>query len=219
TLFWAVVPVVMQPAGAAALLGHPASGVAVSDAALEALKAFGADRAPFSATLKRQTTADAAVALSGYLAALDAQLADGRGFLLGAEASIADFSVAHNVWFIRRAGPVGALLDRYPALQAWHLRVGRFGHGTRREIGSDAALTIAASAAGHAATAVEPGLGFDAGAAVTVAAIDYGVDPVAGTLVGLSADEVVLRRDDERVGTLHVHFPRVGFQIRQERKP
>jgi hypothetical protein len=39
---------------------------------------------------------------------------------------------------------------------------------------------------------------------------------VAGTLVGLNAQEVVLRRSDERAGTVHVHFPRHGFQIKKE---
>ena len=47
-------------------------------------------------------------------------------------------------------------------------------------------------------------------------ATDYGRDPVEGTLVGLSADEVVIRRTDERAGTLHVHFPREGFQIKEQ---
>ena len=49
-----------------------------------------------------------------------------------------------------------------------------------------------------------------------MAATDYGTDPVAGTLVGLSADEVVVRRTDDRAGTVHVHFPRIGFQIKKE---
>ena len=49
----------------------------------------------------------------------------------------------------------------------------------------------------------------------TVAATDYGSDPVAGTLVGLSTDEVVVRRQDARAGTVHVHFPRFGFQIKK----
>lgn len=44
--------------------------------------------------------------------------------------------------------------------------------------------------------------------------LDYGSDPVAGTLVGLSLDDVTVERNDERAGTLHVHFPRAGFQIR-----
>jgi hypothetical protein len=39
---------------------------------------------------------------------------------------------------------------------------------------------------------------------------------VVGHLVGLTADVVVLRRNDLRAGTVHVHFPRIGFQIRKE---
>lgn len=38
----------------------------------------------------------------------------------------------------------------------------------------------------------------------------------AGTLVGLDEVEAVLRRSDPRAGTVHVHFPRFGFQIRKE---
>jgi len=38
-------------------------------------------------------------------------------------------------------------------------------------------------------------------------------DPVAGRLVGLTRGEVVLARVDDRAGLVHVHFPRVGFQI------
>ena len=59
--------------------------------------------------------------------------------------------------------------------------------------------------------------GFEPGQAVSVAATDYGSDPVSGALVGLSTDEVVVRRQDPRAGTVHVHFPRFGFQIKKER--
>jgi hypothetical protein len=38
---------------------------------------------------------------------------------------------------------------------------------------------------------------------------------VAGTLVGLSSDEVIVCRNDERAGTVHVHFPRIGYQIKK----
>lgn len=62
------------------------------------------------------------------------------------------------------------------------------------------------------------GLGYEAGEAVTVSATDYGSDPVTGTLVGLNAQEVALRREDARAGTVVVHFPRIGFQIRRERR-
>jgi hypothetical protein len=36
---------------------------------------------------------------------------------------------------------------------------------------------------------------------------------VTGELVFSGREEIILRREDERAGTLHVHFPRYGFQI------
>jgi glutathione S-transferase len=209
TLFWTMIPYVMgRPEGVAAIFGK---------APPEALKAFRADRAAFTAHMPRPTPADATVQFGSYLAGLDAQLADGRPFLLGNEASIADFSVAHSLWYVRRAPPVAGILDPHARLNAWHERVLSFGHG-RSEGSLDAAeaIRIAAAAAGHAPVQVLPGLGFEPGEPVTVAATDYGTDPVAGTLVGLSADEVTLQRHDARAGTVHVHFPRIGFQIRKE---
>jgi hypothetical protein len=72
---------------------------------------------------------------------------------------------------------------------------------------------LAARATAHAPAEVHAGLGFEAGQAITVTPLDYGFDPVAGSLVGLTADEVVLRRNDERAGTVHVHFPRAGYIV------
>lgn len=55
--------------------------------------------------------------------------------------------------------------------------------------------------------------GFKAGQAVSIAAVDYGVDPVPGELLHAGRDELILRREDERAGVVHVHFPRLGFRI------
>ena len=52
------------------------------------------------------------------------------------------------------------------------------------------------------------------GAQVTVTATDYAADPIAGTLVGLSIDDVTIERTDERAGRVHVHFPRIGYQLK-----
>ncbi len=207
TLFWTVIPYAMQPAGAAAIFkGAPP----------EVLKAFMADRAPFTAGMKRQTAADASVNLAAYLGWLEAQLADGRPYLLGFEASIADFALAHCVWYLRRAGPLAEIVTRHGHLDAWLNRLLAVGHGTPVAMTGEQALAVARAATSHAPTAVQPGLGFEAGQAINVTPTDYGMDPVVGTLVGLSADEVVLARDDERAGRVHVHFPRRGFQIQQE---
>jgi hypothetical protein len=77
------------------------------------------------------------------------------------------------------------------------------------------AIAVAAAATAHAPTDVAAGQGFEPNQAVTVAATDYGTDPVAGTLVGLSDTESVIRRIDARAGVVHVHFPRFGFQIKK----
>lgn len=207
TLFWAVIPYTLQPQGVA----HVMAGVPP-----EGLKAFAADRAPFTAGMVRQTPADATVALTHYLGWLEEQLADGREYFCGPHVSIADFSVAHCMWFVHLAPPMTTIFDAHPRLRAWYARLTAFGHGTPTPMKSSEAIALAAATTSHESCRVEPGLGFEAGEPVTVTPIDYGRDPVAGTLVGLDADEVVLRRDDERAGTLHVHFPRIGFQIRKD---
>lgn len=210
TLFWAAAAWAMQPAGAMAVLAQQPP---------ETIKAFGADRAAMTGSMRRLVLADATVQLKAHLAAIDAQLASGGPWLFGAAPCIADFSVHHPLWFIRQAAPVAQLLVAYPAVNAWLDRVSGFGHATHSELASTEAVLIAAAATGHAATQVEPGLGFEAGEAVTVSATDYGQDPVAGSLVGLNVNEVVIRRSDGRAGSVQVHFPRFGFQIRKETRP
>lgn len=206
TLFWTVVPYTMRPETLSQMLGG---------ASPDAIKAFGADRAGFTAGMRRISTRDALQQLPPLLAALDAQLADGRAFLFGAQACIADFSVAHGLWFMRRA-PLTAAFDAVPRLRAWLERMLAIGHGVHEPMDGAEALSVAATSGTHAPTVVHPEPGLAAGAQVAVSAIDYGTDPVNGTLVGLSADEVVLRRHDERAGTVHVHFPRQGFQIKEQ---
>jgi hypothetical protein len=159
---------------------------------------------------------DATANLETFLRMFDAQLADGRAWLLGDAASIADFAVAHCGWYVRRGGPVAQILAPYPHFNAWLDRVLALGHGAPQKMDSAEALRWSAQATAHAICSVPPGLGFEAGQPVTVTPIDYGQDPVAGTLVGLSQEEVVVRRADERAGTVHVHFPRVGFQIKEQ---
>ena len=48
---------------------------------------------------------------------------------------------------------------------------------------------------------------------VTVTPDDSGRDPVAGELVACCPREVIVRRADPAVGTVHVHFLRAGFDL------
>ena len=207
-LFGAAVAWAMQPAGVGAIMGDPSP---------EVLKGFAVDRAAMrSSSAPRLTLVDGTAQLKAHLATLNAQLAAGGPWLLGAAPSVADFSVGHCLWFIRLAKPVAHLLDAYPAIGPWLDRLQAIGHHRFTAMSSADAIAVAASATGHAPVSVVPGLGFEPGQAITVAATDYGSDLVAGTLVGLSPESVTLRRQDVRAGTVHVHFPRFGFQLKKD---
>jgi glutathione S-transferase len=209
SLFWAAVPYTLQPAGAAHLF---------AGAPPEFLKAFGADRAAMNPSLRRAPVHDGRAALVDYLGRLEAMLADGRPFLLGSAASIADFAAAQSIWFVRRAPPIAVVLDGYPHIIEWFARVVAFGHGEPTAMTSGEAIALAARSDSHAPTSIAADAGFAAGAEVTVAAADYAHDEIAGSVVGLDAHEVVVARDDARAGRVHVHFPRIGFHVKAVRK-
>jgi hypothetical protein len=94
-------------------------------------------------------------------------------------------------------------------------RVATIGHGRPRDLPAAEALALAA-----AGTPAQPdndpaaaGLAGLRPGEVSVTPDDSGRDPVIGRLVAVTAHEVVLRRHDERLGDLNVHFPRAGFDI------
>ncbi len=204
SLFWIAVPYTIQPAS----MPHMFAG-----ATPEFMKAFAVDRAAMTPHLKRATLPDAAAQLAIYFGRLENMLSDGRRFLLGAAPCIADFSAVQSLWFMQRSPPVATMLDAYPNLLAWYDHMRGFGHGTPMEITSTDAISIAANAGGHAPTTIDAAGGFSAGENVTVTPTDYAYDPVAGQLVGLTNDSVTIERHDPRAGRVHVHFPRIGFQV------
>ena len=209
SLFWSAVPYTMQPAGIAHIFaGLPA----------DAIKAFGADRAAMNPSMRRAPTADAGAALVAYLGRLESMLGDGRPYLLGAVPCIADFSAVQSIWFMQRVPAVATILLDHPKLVRWHERVAAFGHGESTRMTSGEAIALAASTMSFAPTAVVAGQPFAAGDSVGITAADYAHDEIVGNVVGLDDDEIVVERRDERAGTVHVHFPRVGFHIKAHKK-
>jgi glutathione S-transferase len=146
---------------------------------------------------------------------LEAQLGDGRAFLLGAEPGLADFAAYHPVWFLRAIPPAAAALAEFPAVGKWAERVAAIGHGKRSEIAPAEALAIAKAARPLPATGVARGEpnGLAAGERVNVVPDDYGFDPVGGELVAADVHEIAVRRTSPETGEVVVHFPRAGFRV------
>jgi glutathione S-transferase len=149
---------------------------------------------------------------------LESLLGDGRPYLLGEKAGLADCSVFHCVWFVRRWGPpVAQAMEPYTRLKAWMGRMDAIGHGKPTEMTAAEALDIAKGSAPTAEPHPDPAdaEGFSPGDTISVTAEDTGRDPVTGTLVRLSANEVAVWRSDPRVGEVVVYFPRVGYDLRR----
>jgi glutathione S-transferase len=153
---------------------------------------------------------------------IEAQLGDGRKWLLR-EFSLADVNAYMNVWYTRsnlsdadRAlARLDQMFDSFPLTLAWQRRIQDIGHGSRVEISSEEALNIAALASPQTpscADSDDPN-GLKPGDQVSVVPDDYGKVPVRGEIVSLSPQHVAIRRHDDRVGDIVVHFPRAGFVV------
>ncbi len=149
------------------------------------------------------------------LRSIEEAFADGRDYLLGTSPSIADFAVYHPLWFVRRNVRDLDFLASCPSLRSWRERMDKLGHGTRSPLDATDALAIANSArpAGVETRPHDDASGCRVGQQVIVAANDYGRDAVAGELLAVDDAAIVIRRHDELVGDLNIHFPRVGFDI------
>ena len=146
---------------------------------------------------------------------IEAQLSDGREWLLETF-SLADVHAYMNVWYVRSNLPeADELLARVPLTLAWQRRLQTVGHGERTEMSSDEALDIAARAKPQTPILADPEdpNGRQPGDRVSVVPDDYGKVEVRGEIVSLSAQHIAIRRHDDHVGEIVVHFPRAGFVV------
>jgi glutathione S-transferase len=182
---------------------------------------FLADRAKFSGRELDKERLKAGVPLfvdqlRAQLGWYEQMLSDGRAFVMGSQPTLPDCSAYHLCWFMREnVGAAVAPLAELTKLSAWMDRVRAIGHGTRTEIGSQDALAIAKAATPICQQSQDPHdpAGRKPGDRVQVTPDDTGRDPVTGELVSATRDEIVIRRIDEQVGEIAVHFPRAGFQV------
>lgn len=148
---------------------------------------------------------------------IEALLADGREWIAGPAVTVADLSVYHALWFLTaRTDRLAFELDGYGHIRDWMARVAAFGHGTSTPLLPQDALHVAATSeptGGYEYVALDgdPPLG----SSVRVRAADYGRDPIEGELVGLDEKRIAVRREDPNTGNVVVHFPRLGYDLRE----
>jgi glutathione S-transferase len=200
----------------------PTVGIIFGEIGDSVPEAFKKDRAAMSGNAFSTATMKSAAPLMrdqfrAHLSFIAEQLEDGRSFLQGGAPTLADVHAMMNLWFLKGALPHAAksLLEEFPKIDAWYGRLREIGHGTMTTMESKDALQIAKIATPEAKAKADPHEpnGRKPGDKVTVSADDYGRDPIAGEIVFSNANEIAIRRFDDAVGEVVVHFPRAGFNV------
>jgi glutathione S-transferase len=141
-----------------------------------------------------------------------------RPFLFGEAPSAADLACWQTIYLLRKNCPadVDVLLGLEP-LVPWYDRIVSLGQGAPRKMSDAEAFGEACSATPlpvtHLDSHGDPG-GLRAGCPVTVTPDDNARVPVSGRLVAAGEHEIVIHRRDPHAGELHVHFPRLGYDVR-----
>ncbi len=179
-----------------------------------------ADRKAFFNFLDFTTLTDDLPHLYGQLrsqvALIERQLRDGRNYLLGEDPAWADILAYFPVWMVRaNVAGIDELLSGFKALVDWEARIAAIGHGERTDMTAGEAIAIARDCVAASEVRIDAGdpLRLEAGCRVEVLPDDYGIVPVRGELIQLTVDEIAVRREDERVGEVVVHFPRIGYRV------
>lgn len=212
TLFWAAMAHNLGPKGAAQMF---------AGAPPEAAKAFSEDRKAMTGGMLRLRPADAAAAYKSYLRRLSDML-DEHPFLLSHVPCIADFAAYHPLWFTRVRTPVVAdILAHTPAVLDWMDRMNAIGQGAMEKFDAARAIAVAASTepmpVGHGYLrdrTFQDEHGIPLGSRVSITAESFGPEPTEGDLIAATRTHYSLSRSDARVGTVHVHFPRIGYALK-----
>ena len=215
TLFWASMAYSLQPRGAAHLFAK---------APPEAAKAFGEDRKAMSSNMVRLRPGDATSAYRSYLRRI-AHMVEVHEFLFGAQPCVADFAAYHPLWFTRtQVPPLADILNATPAVAEWMDRLEgmSIGPGALDRLDAADAVRVAREAEPMPPgtnllvdSAFQDDHGIPLGAQVTVTAESFGAEATPGMLLAATRTHYSLQRDDPRAGTVHVHFPRIGYVLRK----
>lgn len=145
-------------------------------------------------------------------------LSGDQPYILGDQPGLADIIYYQAPWFLETIGGASNLIEQQTNTCAWIERVKTIGHGTPTEIDPAQALDCALNATPTGVSSpadYQSPEGAELGDEVTVTPLDEN-SPASGTLIYLDDYRIALRCNHQRVGQIHVHFPRIGYRVRRK---
>ena len=121
----------------------------------------------------------------------------------------------HPLWFTRTS-VLADILHATPAVVDWMDRMAALGHGAMEKFSAREAIEVATAStpAPLHGEMFQDEHDIALGSQVQVSAESFGREPTQGELVAATRMHYTLRRLDTRVGTVHVHFPRMGYALK-----
>ncbi|MFT5572812.1 MAG: hypothetical protein ACI9FR_001736 [Cryomorphaceae bacterium] len=173
---------------------------------------LGKDRANVANTMtgKRLSPRKAKPMVVAFVLDLENKLSE-HDFLFGDTPTIADFSAFHLIWFGGKTQGFG-FISKAPKLHQWFKRISKMGHGDKTTISKS---QVFAQARDSEPRAIAPQLacGEWVGKTIEIKPNDYAQDSVIGEVVGSDDFRWVIARQTSDFGTLHVHFPKQGYDV------
>jgi glutathione S-transferase len=182
--------------------------------------AFIEDRKAMRMGGARMSPTDATGAYKIALSRINTMVATtSHGFICGPLPSIADFAAYHPLWFTKNIPEIAGLLDEYPNIAPWMGRIAALGSGASMKSSTETSLAVAkeGSSAFYADEAYFDEHGIAIGAEVSIVAESFGPEVTTGKLIAATKDRFTLERHHELCGTVRVHFPRLGFVLKESK--
>ena len=155
--------------------------------------------------------------LRQHMDLLDAQVADGRAYLMGERPDAIDAAVYCQIQFARWGkGEAAAVIDAFPRVGSWASRVKAIGHGDRGvDVGREEAIAIAQGATPDPVVKAGGDGAFSPGDAVSIKYHDANSPPLEGELLSIDLHGLTLKPSRSEVGNVHIHMPRSVGDVRR----
>ncbi len=153
--------------------------------------------------------------LEQLLGELNESVAQSPQLLYGQPTS-GDFALFTSLWFLAQVVTISSELPQAHNLIRWLDQLNGYGQGQREELSAEAALDIARQAMPcivELRNTEQLDLQLLPGCPVKVMPTGYPAEAVTGALVMLTDKRLVLRRHDEQLGHIQVHYPRMGYSV------
>lgn len=155
------------------------------------------------------------IVLSKYLPKFDSALLN-RKYFGGDLPSFADFSVYIIFWFLHTIRKLKPFIAEAEYLPDWFSRMKDFGSGNSEPLAPAEAIRIAKES--EPLRIADPkieDLGFGPEDRIHLSPDSYDHEIISGTLLHSDESRIILSSENDKVGKVHIHFPRIGYVFKK----